>query len=194
MFSRLITVAALAAVASGAYINPRPKYTEQATFARWLVHESNWTTAATTSVLYNGTAFANMMSTSDSKSFDTCDGTPFLYFASVSTIFADVAANPRVSLGFFEAGLNDAMCVPGAVHDPEDPLCAKVHIVGDLKLINDTSAVEKYFYFRHPAMKNWPAEHGWSVWGIDIVSIDLLDFYGGLAHISVADYMKASCK
>eukprot|EP01063_Lacrimia_lanifica_P018529 TRINITY_DN25433_c0_g1_i1.p2 TRINITY_DN25433_c0_g1~~TRINITY_DN25433_c0_g1_i1.p2 ORF type:complete len:193 (+),score=73.10 TRINITY_DN25433_c0_g1_i1:65-643(+) len=190
---RAAVSAMLVTACAAEYINPRPSWMRKADFARWLVHESNWTIVAAPTKLYNGTAFPNMMATSDSESRDSCTGVPYLYFAAASTMWQDINENPRVTLGFFETGLGDQYCVPSAVHDPEDPQCAKVHIVGDLKVIDASEGPAKLFW-RHPAMKMWPKDHGWMVAQLDIVSVDILNFYGGLGHVPVADYLAAKCK
>lgn len=194
-----VLLAAFAAVAS-AYINPRPQFLERAKFARWLVHESNWTVVATTSQQYGGAAFPNLMAVSDGTSWDDCSGQVYIYYTNISTMRDDIVANNTVTLGFFEAGEDDKYCVPstGIIgHDPEDPNCAKVHMVGTVRTISNVTAsdiAKKYMFWRHPAMAKWPAGHAWLTATLDIERIDIIDFYGPAHSLTPKDYLAANCK
>ena len=182
---------------SNAYINPRPQFLEHTRFTRWLVHESNWTVLATTSQMYGGVAFPNLMAVSDGTSWENCTGHIYFYFTQLSTVEADLLANSTVTMGFYEVGEKDHFCVPGPKYDPEDPNCAKAHIVGNVRTISNVTAgpeAQKYLFWRHPAMATWPKGHNWITVTLDIKKIDLLDFYGGLVNIDVADYYKSDCK
>ena len=175
--------------------NPRPSYKDKPTFARWLAHETNWTMVATDSQMHGGIPYANLMAVSDGTGPQECTGHVYFYYTSMSTMAKDLAANSTVSLGLFEEGMDDRYCVPNKVYDPEDPNCAKMHLVGKVRTVgNGPQMAEKYLFWRHPAMKNWPAGHDWVTATLDLERVDLLDFYGGLTSISAKDYYAADCK
>jgi len=48
-------------------------------------------------------------------------------------------------------------------------------------------------FWRHPAMNNWPASHGWMTMAFKVESIDVLDFYGGAASVTPTEYYNATC-
>ena len=41
----------------------------------------------------------------------------------------------------------------------------------------------------HPAMKRWPADHGFQAYAMDISDIFVLSFYGGSKPVRVQDYL-----
>eukprot|EP01064_Diplonema_japonicum_P006028 TRINITY_DN139_c0_g1_i1.p2 TRINITY_DN139_c0_g1~~TRINITY_DN139_c0_g1_i1.p2 ORF type:complete len:210 (+),score=61.37 TRINITY_DN139_c0_g1_i1:45-632(+) len=183
-------------VAAECYINPRPPFTHKADFARWLVHESNWTILATSSIAYDSVAYPNLLAVSDGTSWTDCSGKLYLYFTELSTIWRDIQKRNNVTLGFYEVGEKDVYCTPGATYDPEDPNCAKVHFVGSLDIISNVTAgpiPEKYLFWRHPAMANWPKDHNWMTATLDIQKIDILDFYGNIQPLALSDYWAATC-
>jgi hypothetical protein len=51
----------------------------------------------------------------------------------------------------------------------------------------------RFLFWRHPAMQTWPKNHKWMVGRLKPKVLDLLDFYGGAAHISLEDYWNADC-
>lgn len=52
-------------------LHPRPVYNESASFARWLVHESDY---AVVSTLHNGLPFGNIASISDGNGYEASTG------------------------------------------------------------------------------------------------------------------------
>lgn len=81
-------------------------------------------------------------------------------------------------------------------YDPQDPRCAKLIISG--KLIKIPKTLQEYqfaldsLYERHPAMKSWPADHQFYVAKVNIEQIDVLDFFGGIKHVTIKDYFNAN--
>eukprot|EP00947_MAST-08B_sp_MAST-8B-sp1_P001359 g1359.t1 len=175
----------------------------QAEFARWLVHESNFTIVASSRAAAPHLPFPNLVASSDGTSMANCSGHVYVFFASMMTLHDDIQRDPRVTLGFFEAGNatagTDPYCLPSPDYDPEDPNCAKVHMAGKLRLVGDTSTpagkamAKSLVYWRHPAAVNWPSNHGWGIYTLDIDTIDVLNFYGGAASVTPEDYYKAAC-
>eukprot|EP01061_Rhynchopus_euleeides_P045993 TRINITY_DN8552_c0_g2_i1.p1 TRINITY_DN8552_c0_g2~~TRINITY_DN8552_c0_g2_i1.p1 ORF type:complete len:215 (+),score=86.91 TRINITY_DN8552_c0_g2_i1:53-646(+) len=194
-FASVVTLLGLAACALADPWYPRPNYLRRATFARWLVHESNSTIVATSSQQYSNIAYPNLMATSDGTGPQDCTGEVYIYVANISTIVADIRANPRVTFGFFETVENDKYCT-GPQYDEEDPNCGKVHLTGTAEIVaqsGDLSVAEKYLFWRHPAMASWPGEHGWLTISLNIETVDVLDFYGSQVHLTVDEYKKATC-
>lgn len=75
--------------------------------------------------------------------------------------------------------------------DPEDPTCARLTYTGTMRKVDASKkdAVEAAMFARHPQMKSWPSGHGWFFATIDLTSdLWLIDFYGGAAMITPADY------
>ena len=131
-----ILVAVLVALCNGAM--PPPPYTDQASTARWLVHNANYGVLATISVHLNGRAFGNIASISDGTlSPDNSTGVPYFYVSALDTSMQDVAINPNVSLTLSEQQVS-AYCSNKTL-DPEDPRCARLvwFIVNILRQTND---------------------------------------------------------
>ena len=151
---------------------------------------------ATSSQQYDNIAYPNLLAVSDGTGPHNCTGEVYVYITSQSTMVADIQANPRVTFGFYETGEDDKYCVSGDKYDPEDPNCAKAHLTGTAQILANgtTEIAEEFLFWRHPAMKTWPAGHNWLTVSLKIETVDLLDFYGAQSHISLDDYLKASCK
>ena len=77
----------------------------------------------------------------------------------------------------------------------EDPTCVRLTLSGNMITTNDTD--DKYIqgkaalFSKHSMMKNWPSNHGWKIYYLNITDIFLLDMYGGAHPITVQDYFKA---
>merc|ERR1711907_243746 len=187
----ILLFAVVCFVGAAQYKSARPAWQEKARFARWLVHESNFSVVASSRAAAPHVAFPNVVSMSDGSSYGNCTGHIYLYFASMFTMFNDIQRDPTVTVGVFEAGNStvDQFCVPSQTYDPEDPNCAKVHLTGKLRQVANTSTApgkamaQELIYWRHPAASFWPSSHGWLVHTLDIERIDVLDFYGGAAVV-----------
>ena len=81
---------------------PRPPWAEKARFARWLVHESNYTVLASRSAHLGGAPFPNLLATSDGRGWDDCTGQVYMYFGQMMSVYEDIQKSPTVTLGFFE--------------------------------------------------------------------------------------------
>ncbi|KAJ9458782.1 hypothetical protein DIPPA_24405 [Diplonema papillatum] len=195
MMMKLVLALAAATCVSG-YIYPRPNPFDKPKFARWLVHESNWTILATSATTYGNVAFPNLLSTSDGANWTDCTGHVYIYYTSLSTIHADLQVNDNVTFGFYEVGEKDFPCNDGQHFDAEDPNCGKLHLVGRVKNFANATGhemAEKYLFWRHPAMPTWPKDHAWITATVEITSIDLLSMYGPAIPISPEDYYASSC-
>ena len=101
----------------------------------------------------------------------------------------DVEANSTATLTVCEAQL------PGGCSgiDPEDPNCAKLSVTGSLEPVpaEDAPLAQQLLFSRHPAMRHWPAGHGFRVYELHPRTLRLLDYYGGAKDLTPEAYFNA---
>lgn len=70
---------------------------------------------------------------------------------------------------------------------------AQLTVLGSLAPVppSEASYAVDLLASRHPAIKSWPANHGFKPYELTIQSLNLLDFYGGMKHVQVDDYFSA---
>jgi len=75
----------------------------------------------------------------------------------------------------------------------QDPSCAKVSLAGELLPVPRAGRAEaaRLLFSRHPAMRGWPASHGFTLYELHVASVRLLDSFGGAKDVSPADYYAA---
>lgn len=174
-----------------------PDAQDAAARARWLVSNSLWTTISTSSVHLGGKPWGNIRSVVDGKSLEVSKGLPYFYLPSPDPTMIDIKADNRITLTFSEAALaervdGDGKACGGQI--AEDPTCARIHISGTARPLDDTeiSVAKETFGERHPRaswLSGGGAHTGGGYFTIDIESIAFLDFYGGFTPLSVADYL-----
>lgn len=169
----------------------RPPWQNAAAMARWLVHTNDWGTISTVSRRLSGSnivPFANAVSYSDGP-HGKSTGRLLFYLTKLDATAHDLEANSKATLSVAEAQLPHAC--RGV--DPEDPTCAKVSITGAVEPVRGKALPEalRLLFARHPAMKAWPADHGFQLYEMHIEAVRLLDFYGGAKDISPKDYFAA---
>jgi len=123
---------------------------------------------------------------------DKSSGTPYFYIAKMSTLYLNLKNNNTVSFTLSEA-MSDYCEKKGM--DPEEPPCGRMIMTGKIVEVTDKDelAVAKDALFtRHPAMKAWPTGHGWTFMKLNLGTVNLLNFYGGMTHIPVKKYLAAS--
>ena len=49
----------------------------------------------------------------------------------------------------------------------------------------------KALFSRHPAMAEWPTDHGWYFAKLDITNVIVLDWFGGANDVALTDYYNA---
>jgi hypothetical protein len=61
-------------------------------------------------------------------------------------------------------------------------------------VVNSTEEAfaKRALFSRHPAMPDWPADHGWFFAKLKIGSILVLDYFGGAKQVPLQDYLKAT--
>jgi hypothetical protein len=182
MLSATLAFAAAVAGAPCAH-STRPPATEPAHVARWLMAHGSWGVVSTTSAARGGSAWGNVMSFADN-----CTGVAYFYMSKMDETARDLEAEPRATLTVSEASIL-GRCM---LTDPEDPTCAKLSLHGKVVLAPDQPAARHVLVQKHPAMRTWPAGHGFKVYVMQIADVFVLSNYGGAKPVSVSDYLSAS--
>jgi hypothetical protein len=165
--------------------------------ARWIVHAANWGYMST---LDSKTAepTASVASFSDGL-LNSSTGRLFFYLMTADP--GRDGSNFSAALTLSEAVLDPAdytasQCGSRAGVDPEDPRCAKITISGVVSpCTGDSIKIGQAALFdRHPQMKDWPKDHGFSVFEMIISDIWMISSYGGGAKIKPSDYYHAKPK
>lgn len=173
-----------------------PPYTETARMARYIVHNSVWTSVATICSRdpLKGYPFANIFSMSDGSTVANSSGIPYFYVPSLEMSVHDLQHDSRISATMSLA--QGDYCKQKNL-DPEDPRCAHTIVSGRFVHVKKGSKEENFakdaLFSRHPAMNDWDQpSHGWFFAKINITNILLLDYFGGAATIPLQDYFKAT--
>jgi hypothetical protein len=76
--------------------------------------------------------------------------------------------------------------------DPESPVCARLTLTGILEPLLSTAeesiAIQGAFYQRHPQMHNWPIDHRWIIFKLNVQDIWLIDYFGGATVLTPEQY------
>lgn len=127
-------------------------------------------------------------------------GIPVLYIPTPDPLAINLGKDDRATLSFSEAALTERLSSKGTCDgkDTEDPTCAQITLSGHLRALTKSSEIkhaEVNLGAHHP-LAPWLSSGGDHTGGkyytIDIDEIVFLDFYGGPAHLTVADYLGAS--
>merc|ERR1740123_2530125 len=193
MMALRLTIA-VAGIACARSLHPRPGWKEYASYARWLVHESDY---AVVSTHHDGTGvFGNIMSISDGDGYEESTGVIYTYLPSADATYEDIMANSEVSLTFTEMALDGGKSGGCANSTAENPPCGRLVIQGKLTRVpaeQEATALE-YLFARHPTMKGWSKAHMFEPFWMDpesITSFFLINMYGGASHPSVQEYLAA---
>jgi len=181
-------------------VNVRPDFGDDAAgHARWLVGQSLWTTISTVSTKDEGNAFGNIRSVVDGACFLSSTGLPFFYIPSPDPTAVDIASNDFVALSFTEASLPQLVGEDGKIcggMDPEDPTCAKISLTGYARPVDDDDQIEvakNAFAAQHPRaswLSGGGAHTGGSYYTLELEGIEFFRNYGGMADLSVDDYLE----
>eukprot|EP00933_Yihiella_yeosuensis_P065251 TRINITY_DN68969_c0_g1_i1.p1 TRINITY_DN68969_c0_g1~~TRINITY_DN68969_c0_g1_i1.p1 ORF type:complete len:235 (+),score=48.90 TRINITY_DN68969_c0_g1_i1:92-706(+) len=183
----------LAMVLAAEAVHPRPKWSDYASYARWLVHESDY---ATVSEHHGEDVFGNIVSVSDGLGYEQSTGIIYTYLPTPDVTYQDLMKDSRVSLTFSEKALAGGESGGCANTTAEDPPCGRLVIQGRLTLVppEHVAEAEKILFSRHPTMKGWDQAHMFRPFWMakeNITGFFLIDMYGGAQHPSVDDYLKA---
>ena len=177
-----------------------PPWNATAQRARWLVYHGTWATVTTLSTRQetSGKAWGNVRSLADGVGKNS-SGLPCLYLPTPDPTAVDVSKDPRVVLSLTEAALPERLSDKGVCGgmDAEDPTCARIHLVGKLVALTTNASIAQAkadLGARHP-LAPWLAAGGAHTGGaylrLAFEEIQFLDYYGGLARLSVKEYLAA---
>ncbi|XP_010913466.1 uncharacterized protein [Elaeis guineensis] len=164
----------------------KPDPADAAATARWLVSRNSWGVLSTISSDLEGAPFGNVVSFSDGPPGDG-RGIPYFYLTTLDPTARDALKDERSSLTLSEFPLGTC-----GETDPENPTCAKLTLTGKLKLV-DSQSMEAEFaqlalFSKHAEMKDWPEDHNFQIFKLDIEDIFLIDWFGGRKPLSPAQY------
>eukprot|EP00408_Alexandrium_pacificum_P058985 CAMPEP_0171171858 /NCGR_PEP_ID=MMETSP0790-20130122/9427_1 /TAXON_ID=2925 /ORGANISM="Alexandrium catenella, Strain OF101" /LENGTH=240 /DNA_ID=CAMNT_0011636711 /DNA_START=40 /DNA_END=759 /DNA_ORIENTATION=+ len=193
MLRTSVTACCLLAVFASA-THPRPEFSQYASFARWLVHESDY---AVVSTHHGGSGvFGNIVSISDGDGYEDSTGVIYTYLPDLDATYEDVMANSEVALTFTEMALAGGQSGGCKNSTAENPPCARLTISGRLTKVpkEQEATALRYLFKRHPEMRGWGAEHHFMPFWMakeNITDFFLINFYGGAKHPTVKDYLAA---
>ncbi|KAG1327029.1 protein CREG1 [Cocos nucifera] len=174
--------------ASGRLLRLRkPDPDDAAATARWLVSRNSWGVLSTISSDLEGAPFGNVVSFSDGPPGDG-HGIPYFYLTTLDPTARDALKDERSSFTLSEFPLGTC-----GETDPENPTCAKLTLTGKLKLVDSQSTEAEFaqlaLFSKHAEMKDWPEDHHFQIFKLDIEDIFLIDWFGGRKPLSPAQYL-----
>jgi hypothetical protein len=181
----------------------RPAFRAQANAnaeeARWLVHEADWGYLTSLDAKTQHTT-AQVASFSDGAA-GASTGRLFFYLMTEEPGDADeppeknsFAAALTMSQAIFDpADYESSQCGAEKGTDPEDPRCAKLTLSGNVVPSKgaDIETGKAALFARHPQMKDWPADHGFSVFELHVTDVWMIANYGGGTPVTPANYYAA---
>ncbi|CAL7951613.1 unnamed protein product [Xylocopa violacea] len=179
-------------------VNDPPPIDQAALMARYIVNQGDWVSVATMSTRKDIESFpvATLVSYADGL-LGNGSGIPYLYLTPLDFTAQDLAViitktckDNRASLLFTLA--QGEYCKTKR-WDPMDPRCARVILTGKVKPLKNESSeyvtAAKAFFQRHPGLVNMPPDHRFYFAKLKIISIVVLDTFGGPKYVSVKDYL-----
>ncbi|CAL9103183.1 unnamed protein product [Musa acuminata var. zebrina] len=165
----------------------KPDPDDAAATARWLVAQNSWGVLSTISSDLGGSPFGNVVSFSDGVPGEGC-GIPYFYLTTLDPTARDALTDGRSSFALSEFPLGSC----GKI-DPENPTCAKLTLTGKLKLVDSQSSEAEFardaLFAKHREMKDWPKNHNFQIFKLEIEDIFLIDWFGGAKPLSPAQYL-----
>ncbi|XP_078089088.1 protein CREG1 [Mustelus asterias] len=165
-----------------------PPHDEVARMARYIVHACDWGSVATISTHppVTGRPFSNIFSVSDGP-LGKGSGQPYLYLTPLEISVQDMEVNAEASLAM---SLAETDYCRKQKFDPQSPLCCRVILSGTIMTVNKTEIdfAKESLFSRHPAMPDWPHDHGWYFAKLNITNIWVLDYFGGIKTVTPEEY------
>ena len=125
--------------------------------ARWLAHTLSYGVLSTKSVEFRGTAFGNPQSFVDGT-ISNSTGHIYMYISEMDASMTDINQNPAASFTLSQEMVGGNQCSKADL-DPEDPLCMRVVLIGNIVNVTDIDTAtwaKRALFERHPGMKSWP--------------------------------------
>lgn len=181
-----------------AALHPRPGYdgtaNGTASFARWLVHESDY---GVVSHHHDGPApFGGIISVADGEGSEDSRGVIYTYIPSLDVTYRDLLKNPNVTITFSEMALANGTSGGCLGATAENPPCGRVTITGQLTKVpkEKLDEAKRFLFATHPIMKEWDAAHMFQPFWMDPDSISdffVINMFGGAIPISTQEYLDA---
>ncbi|MEW5312425.1 MAG: hypothetical protein WDW38_004062 [Sanguina aurantia] len=74
----------------------------------------------------------------------------------------------------------------------QDPTCARITAFGDMvRVPAEQQWAKKAMFSRHPQMEDWPTDHDFRIYELQLDVIHLLDNYGGQKIVTAKAYYAA---
>jgi len=166
----------------------KPPPSEATATARWLAAQNTWGVLSTISSDLNGAPFGNVVSYSDGLPGEG-HGIPYFYLTTLDPTARDALEDERTSFTLSEFPLGTC----GKI-DPENPTCSKLTLTGKLKLVDlqssEADLAKSALFTKHPEMKDWPKNHHFKIFKLEIENIFLIDWFGGPKPISPSQYLE----
>ncbi|KAI9152842.1 hypothetical protein LWI28_002002 [Acer negundo] len=164
---------------------PDPK--NAAAHARWLVSQNSWGVLNTISSDLGGAPFGNVVSFSDGLP-NKGSGIPFFYLTALDPTARYAMKDHRSSLTISEYPIGTC-----GKRDPENPACAKITLTGKLVLVDNNSKEAEFaqsaLFTKHPEMMEWPKDHNFKIFKLEIEDIFLINWFGGPKPLTVDQYL-----
>ncbi|KAL4184909.1 hypothetical protein AMTRI_Chr10g227960 [Amborella trichopoda] len=168
-------------------LRQKPDPADAAATARWLASENSWGVLSTISSDKGGAPFGNVDSFSDGWPGDG-RGIPYFYLTTLDPTARNALKDARASLTLSEFPLGSC----GKI-DPENPVCSKLTLTGKLTLVDGNSKEANFakqaLFSKHAEMKEWPKNHNFQVFKLEIEDIFLIDWFGGPKPLSLDEYL-----
>ncbi|XP_016913983.1 protein CREG1 [Apis cerana] len=172
-------------------VNNPPPINQAALMARYIVNQADWVSVATISTRQDIKSFpaVTLVSYTDGL-LGNGSGIPYLYLTPLDFTTQDLAKDNRASLLMT---LAQGEYCKSKQWDPMDPRCARILLTGKIKSLKNESMelnfAKKVFFTRHPGLVNMPEDHHFYFAKLKIISIVVLDTFGGPKYVSVEDYL-----
>ncbi|KAB1223067.1 Protein CREG1 [Morella rubra] len=134
-----------------------------------------------------GAPFGNVVSFSDGLPGNG-SGIPYFYLTTLDPTARNAMEDERASFTISEYPVGTC-----GKKDPENPTCAKITLTGKLKLVDENSEVaefaKKALFSKHVEMKDWPKDHDFHFFKLEIENIFLIDWFGGPKPLTLDQYL-----
>ncbi|CAN8273042.1 unnamed protein product [Cochlearia groenlandica] len=165
----------------------KPDRHDIAASARWLVSQNIWGVLSTLSIEHKGAPFGNVVSFSDGLP-DKGNGIPYFYLTTLDPTTRNALKDSRASFAISESPIGTCK------RDPMDPSCSKLTLTGKLLQLKEGSEEEEVakraLFTKHPGMMDWPKDHDFRFFKLEITDIFLINWYGGAKSITVDEYLR----
>ncbi|NP_001235924.1 uncharacterized protein LOC100306499 [Glycine max] len=168
-------------------IPTKPNPDDAPASARWLVSLNFWGVLNTISSDLGGAPFGNVVSYSDGLPNEST-GISYFYLTTLDPTARNALQDDKASFTVSEYPLGTC-----GRRDPMNPTCSKISLTGKLKLVDEKSKEAEFarnaLFSKHPEMKDWPEDHNFQVFKLEIENIFLINWFGGPKPLTVEQYL-----